>query len=445
METLDGSTLSIFWSFPFIGLLISLALMPVIFPTIWHKHYGKISLLWALTTLVPLFGYFGTNITFHTLLETYLHHFIPFIIFVLTFYAICGGIRIDMSCHATPLLNTMFFAFATFLANWIGTIGAAMLFIRPLLHINKHRPHQRHLVIFFIFLVCNIGGCLTPLGDPPLFLGFLNGVDFFWPFANLLGPFLTASITLLFIFYLFDLYYAKQEMPSTKAETIIFKVKIQGARNLLLLGLAIAVISISGVWHSKIVLSFFGTPLPLQNLLRDLLLLGLTALSLTGSSQRIHLKNAFTWSPFKEVCILFAAIFMTAAPVFAILHAGSEGALAGVQNLINNNGHPHHLLYFWLTGILSSLLDNAPTYLIFFNMAGGNAQALMTTYAQTLTAISLGAVFMGALTYIGNAPNFMVKAIAEEHEIKMPSFVGYLKWSVLLLIPLFILVGWLWI
>jgi Na+/H+ antiporter NhaD/arsenite permease-like protein len=419
--------------------------MPVLFPTIWHKHYGKISLAWALATLIPLVSYFGKAVTVHTLLDTYIHHFIPFIIFVLVFYTICGGIKIDIICRATALLNTMYIAFATILASWIGTIGAAMLFIRPLLHINKRRAHQRHLVIFFIFLVCNIGGSLTPLGDPPLFLGFLNGVDFFWTTANLMGPFLTAAIPLLCIFYLFDRSLSNRETSSPRTEPITVKVRIQGGRNILFLGLAIAIISISGVWHSKIILSFFGTSIPLQNLLRDLFLLILTFLSLNASPQKIRQENAFTWSPFKEVCIIFAAIFMTAAPVFSILQAGSEGAFAGLLNLINHNGQQNHHLYFWLTGILSSLLDNAPTYLIFFNMAGGDAQELMTTYARTLTAISLGAVFMGALTYIGNVPNFMVKAIAEEHAIKMPSFLGYLKWSVLLLVPLFIILGWLWI
>jgi Na+/H+ antiporter NhaD/arsenite permease-like protein len=442
---LNGASLSVFWGLPFIGLLGSLASMPVLMPQLWHKYYGKIALLWTLTILIPLWAYFGLNVTLHTIFETYVHHFFPFIIFILAFYTICGGIKIDISCRATPMFNTTYVAFATFLANWIGTTGAAMLFIRPLLHINQHRDQKKHLVIFFIFLVCNIGGCLTPLGDPPLFLGFLNGVDFIWPFVHLMGPFLTTATPLLFVFYLFDRHFTSREIKPLGDKPIVFKVKILGGHNILFLGLAIAAISLSGVWKMTFNFHVFGMSVSLQGIIRDLFLIGLVFLSLWTTPSRIRKQNSFTWVPLKEVAIIFAAIFITAAPLFAILHAGSEGAFSGLLNLINNEGQPHNMLYYWLTGIMSSLLDNAPTYLMFFNMAGGDAESLMTTYATTLTAISLGAVFMGALTYIGNAPNFMVKAIAEENEIKMPSFLGYLKWSTVILIPIFIIIGWLWL
>jgi len=442
---LDGSTLSIWWSLPFLTYLFLLAMMPVLAGQFWHKHYGKISIGWGLITLLTLVGTYGLPVTQYTVIETYMHHFIPFIIFILTFYVICGGINIDIVCRASPLVNVVFLSFAAFLASWIGTTGAAMLFIRPFLHMNRNLYRRHHLVIFFIFLVCNIGGALTAVGDPPLFLGFLNGVDFFWPLIHLMGPFLTIMIPLLGIFYLVDGYLSRQILLKPQSEKVEFRVKILGIRNFVLLGLALTVIILSGIWHPNVTCVFFGVKLTLESLLRDFILVILTLLSLRFTPKVVRNANAFSWGPLKEVFIIFATIFLIAAPMFAILKAGNQGAFAGLVKLINNNDQPHNLLYYWLTGGLSAFLDNAPTYLIFFNLAGGNASSLMVNHPDTLAAISLGAVFMGALTYIGNAPNFMVKAIAEEQHIRMPSFMGYLGWSFLFLIPLLILVGWLWL
>lgn len=436
---LDGTILSLYWGVPFISYLIALAALPVLAPHFWHRHYGKVACIWSSITLICLAWSFGIPVAFHTTLETYLHHFIPFIIFIFTFYAICGGIKIDITSRASPLFNLSYLSCVVLLASWIGTTGAAMLFIRPFLKVNQHRTECRHLVIFYIILVCNIGGTLTPIGDPPLFLGFLNGVDFFWPTVHLLGPFLTAAIPLLLMFYLVDRYYANSN------DSVKFKIKIAGKRQSILLGLTILTIISSGMWHSQVSITIYGVHLTLPSILRDSILLILALISLKVSTRAYRVANSFSWAPFQEVFIIFATIFIIAAPMFAMLHAGAQGSFAGLFDILNKNNQPQDLMYFWLTGVLSAFLDNAPTYLVFFNLAGGKASSLMTTYAGTLTAISLGAVFMGALTYIGNAPNFMVKAIAEEHAIKMPSFIGYLAWSLTLLLPLLFLVAWLWI
>ncbi len=447
---LDGSTMSLWWVLPFAGVLLSLAIMPIIAGDFWHHHFGKISGAWALVALGMIAYTFGMGSAVHEILETYLHHFIPFIIFILSLYVICGGIKIDITTKANPYFNTFFLGVTTFIASWIGTTGAAMLFIRPFLHVNQGRECRRHLVIFFIFLVCNIGGSLTAVGDPPLFLGFLNGVDFFWPTIHMFAPFLTVTIPLLMIFYFFDKRAFKKENGAFKEaqegrEDDRFIVRLGGRRNLLLLLCAVATIILSGVWKTPLGVNIGGVFLRAPDVARDLILLLLTYLSIFYGNKRVRSENQFTWEPFMEVLKVFAAIFITAAPVIAILKVGSAGALSDLVQLVNTAEGPHNGLYYWITGGLSAVLDNAPTYLVFFNLAGGNASELMTTLSQTLLAVSAGSVFMGALTYIGNAPNFMVKAIAEQDRIAMPSFFGYMIWSVGILVPLFVLVALLWI
>lgn len=447
---LDGTALTLWWAFPFAGILLSLALMPIIAGHFWHNHFGKVAAAWTLITLGMISYNFGLGAALHEVLLTYLHEFIPFIIFILSLYVICGGIKIDITTKPTPYFNTVFLAITTFIASWIGTTGAAMLFIRPFLHVNEQRPNKRHLVIFFIFLVCNIGGSLTALGDPPLFLGFLNGIDFFWPTTHLFGPFLTVTIPLLIIFYFFDKHIfkkegIKKESLKTQEKDDSFTVSFGGRRNLLFLLCAIAVIVLSGIWKSKEGFYIGEVFLTYPNVARDITLLLLTFISLHYGNKRVRSDNHFTWGPFMEVFKVFAAIFITAAPVIAILKAGEQGAFSGLVQLVNTNEGFENDLYYWFTGGLSAFLDNAPTYLVFFNLAGGNPTELMGPLSHTLIAISSGAVFMGALTYIGNAPNFMVKAIAEQNRISMPSFFGFMIWSLLILVPLFILVDLLWI
>ena len=297
------------------------------------------------------------------------------------------------------------------------------------------------MFVFFIFLVAIIGGSLTPLGDPPLFLGFLKGVDFFWTTSAMFLPMLFMAVSLLTIFFGLDTFLYNREENHPVPETVE-KLGIKGSINLLLLVGVIGSVLLSGFWHPHISFSVYHVEVELQNIARDVLLILLTMASWKITSMEIREANEYTWFPIVEVAKLFAGIFITIIPAIAILKAGTSGALSSVITSVSNEAGPINYMYFWATGILSSFLDNAPTYLVFFNTAGGDASVLMGELSQTLLAISAGAVFMGANTYIGNAPNFMVKSISESSGIEMPSFFGYLfKWSLPILFPLFIVVS----
>jgi Na+/H+ antiporter NhaD/arsenite permease-like protein len=324
----------------------------------------------------------------------------------------------------------------------MGTTGAAMLLIRPLLRANAHRRYRVHSVVFFIFLVANIGGALTPLGDPPLFLGFLKGVDFFWTTTHLFPLFLVAVLVLLTVYFGIDsVLYRREGCPVPRREPgePARKLGIKGSINLVLLLTIVASVLMSGIWKPGIVLHLYGTHLELQNIVRDLLMIAIALTSLHLTHQDYRIMNGFSWDPILEVAKLFLGIFLSMIPAIAILRAGATGALAPIINMVSENGQPVNAMYFWLTGLLSSFLDNAPTYLVFFNTAGGDPMHLMRAWADTLTAIAAGAVFMGANTYIGNAPNFMVRSIAIDQGVPMPSFFGYMAWSCGILIPCFIL------
>src|SRR3990167_186553 len=439
VESLPGQELSLWWVLPFVGMLLSLALMPLFAIHIWEAHYGKIALAWSLMTLFALVNFFGIDVAYGEASKTFFHHYLPFIIIIGALYTIAGGIKIDIHSPGTPLVNTTLLAFGTFLAGWIGTTGASMLLIRPLLFINAHRKTRVHQVVFFIFLIANVGGALTPLGDPPLFLGFLNGVDFFWPLKNLVFDILLIVIPLLLIFYGIDTYFSWKEGHGEGHQRV--RVSIKGQFNGLLFLGVIGLVLMSGVGQSSLLIPIGITSLELFDGLRDMGLILLTILSFALTPQEIHKENHFSWEPLKEVAKLFFGIFMTVIPVISILEAGQDGALAPLISLVEVNGVPKNVMYFLLTGGLSSFLDNAPTYLIFFHMAGGDANTLMTTLVRTLEAISLGSVFLGAMTYIGNAPNFMVKTIAESRKVPMPSFFGYMAWSLIILLPLFLLLS----
>ncbi len=437
---LDGSTLSIFWVIPFAGILLSIALFPLIAPQIWHHNFGKISFFWAAIFIIPFLVMKGFPITLYELIHVSLLEYIPFIILLLALFTISGGVRLTGSLVGKPMTNLVLILVGTFFASWMGTTGAAMLLIRPLIRANAQRQYKVHTIVFFIFLVANIGGSLTPLGDPPLFLGFLKGVSFFWTTSAMLKPMLFMVISLAIIYFIIDSYLFNQEKAIEDDEEN-HKLGLEGAFNLLLLCGVIASVLLSGFWQPDIHFTVYHVEVELQNLARDILLLMLTMISWKMTSQTIREANEYTWFPIVEVAKLFAAIFVTIIPAIAILKAGTKGALSSVIESVSNNGEPVNYMYFWLTGILSSFLDNAPTYLVFFNTAGGDPATLMTTHYNTLLAISAGAVFMGANTYIGNAPNFMVKSIAESTGIEMPSFFGFLvKYSLPILIPLYFIV-----
>jgi len=433
---LEGGDLSILWVVPFVGILLSIAIFPLVASDFWHHNFGKISAFWATLFILPFMLSQGWQITLYEVLHVGLLEYIPFIILLLALFTISGGVQLTGSLVGTPIINTAIILVGTLLASWMGTTGAAMLLIRPLLRANKERKYKVHIVVFFIFLVANIGGSLTPLGDPPLFLGFLKGVDFFWTTKAMFLPMLFMVISLLIIFYIYDSIQFKKEEPLPQVSSKE-KIGIKGSFNLLLIFGVVCSVLLSGFWKPNIEFTIYHVHVELQNIIRDILLLLLAYGSWKLTIKEIREANEYTWFPIQEVAKLFAGIFITIIPAIAILKAGTSGALAGIINSVSSDSGPVNNMYFWLTGILSSFLDNAPTYLVFFNTAGGDPQVLMGELSQTLLAISAGAVFMGANTYIGNAPNFMVKSIAESSGIEMPSFFGYFLYSLIILFPLF--------
>jgi Na+/H+ antiporter NhaD/arsenite permease-like protein len=446
---IDGAALSAWWAVPFAGVLLSIAIMPLAALRIWHHHYGKIALGWMLAFLVPYALLHGAGQAGSVLVHTLLAEYIPFIILLTALFTVAGGIYIRGNLKGSPVTNVALIAIGGVLASLMGTTGAAMLLIRPLIRANDNRKHVAHVVVFFIFIVANIGGSLTPLGDPPLFLGFLKGVDFFWTLTHIFPETLFASGVLLVLFFAIDSYWYRKEgvlapdpTPDTRAPETF---GIEGGINFLLLLAIMGLVLMSGLWKPGTALVVSGTPVELQQIVRDLLLVGVILLSLAITPRAVREQNQFSWGPMQEVAKLFIAIFVTMIPVLAMLKAGSAGPFAAVTRAVTDgSGQPLPWAYFWYTGALSSFLDNAPTYLVFFNLAGGDPKTLMTTLAPVLAAISAGAVFMGANTYIGNAPNFMVKAIAEDRGIRMPSFFGYMAWSVAVLVPLFIVMTFIW-
>jgi Na+/H+ antiporter NhaD/arsenite permease-like protein len=435
---LDGSLLGLAWVIPFAGLLLSIAILPLVAHGLWHRHYGKIAAAWALALLVPFAATFGFEAALFEVVHTLVLEYLPFIVLLYALYTVSGGVRLTGRIRPSPATNTGLLAGGTLLANVMGTTGAAMLLIRPLLHSNAGRKHGIHVVVFFIFLVANIGGSLTPLGDPPLFLGFLKGVAFFWTTRHMAAPFLLTAGLVLAVFYFIDRYYFARDGHVPHPPTPDFG--LEGIHNIVLLGAIAAAVLMSGFWRPGTGFTVYHVEIALQNLVRDVLLLIIAGISLVWTPAKARAANYFSWFPIVEVAKLFAAIFVTIVPAIAILRAGEGGALGFLVRALSENGQPVNALYFWATGLLSSFLDNAPTYLVFFNTASGDPDHLMGGLTQTLLAISAGAVFMGAMTYIGNAPNFMVRSIAEEHGLKMPSFFGYMAWSVTILIPVFAIV-----
>ncbi len=439
-EGLDGRGFGFVWALPFVGILLSIAVLPLMAPHAWEHHQGKIAALWALLVAVPLLLTQGAGVTAGALAHAFLLEYVPFILLLLVLFTTAGGILVAGNIHGTPLVNTALLTIGALLASFIGTTGASMVMIRPVLRANDHRKHNVHVIVFFIFMVSNLGGALTPLGDPPLFLGFLKGVDFFWTTKHLALETLLASAIVLVVFFLLDLWFHKREafVPDPTPDR---RVRVRGLVNIPLIGVVIAAILMSATWKPGVALTVFGVPLEWQNILRDAVFVAVALASMALTKREYREANGFSWGPIIEVAKLFAGIFTAMIPVLAMLRAGESGAFAPLVAIVTNaDGTPNNVAYFWLTGALSSFLDNAPTYLVFFELAGGDAQVLMTKGALTLAAISCGAVFMGANSYIGNAPNFMVYAIARSAGVRMPSFFGYMLWSGAILLPTFVVV-----
>jgi Na+/H+ antiporter NhaD/arsenite permease-like protein len=439
-----GEFLPLWSCIPFACMLLSIALFPLITPEFWHHHFGKVSAFWSASLGIPfLIAYKG--LALYEILHIILADYVPFIILLWSLYTIAGGILLRGTLRGTPIVNLVMLIIGTILASWMGTTGAAMLLIRPFLRANNYRKNRTFMVVFFIFLVANIGGSLTPLGDPPLFLGFLHGVTFFWTF-KIIPHMLVVVILLLIIYFITDSYfYRKEGVTAPEEEGVKEPLKLEGVHNFLFLAGVVGSVLISGMvdWGE---VNTIGIHRAVQDWVRDGMLIIMGILSMVTTPVQLREDNEFTWFPIIEVAYLFIGIFITMIPCLLILKAGSYGALAF---LIDSVKQPAH--YFWVTGALSSFLDNAPTYLTFFNTALGSfypgmleAQSvilLMADKAIYLKAISAGAVFFGACSYIGNAPNFMVRSISEEAGTPMPSFFGYiLKYALVFLIPPFVVV-----
>lgn len=440
-----GDAMSLIWAVPFLGTLLSIALIPLIMPRLWHDHYGKIVGVWSFGLVSSLLSVFGIETTTHALMHTLLLDYIPFIILLGTLFILSGGLWIRAKFKGSPLTNTALLGFGTLLASIIGTTGALVLLIRPLIKANEGREKRAHLIIFLIFLVGNIGGSLSPLGDPPLFLGYLNGIDFLWVTEYLFAPCLVVSLPLLFLFYWVDRWFLKRESSlhhPTVRQRLTFEVG--GKINFLLLGSLVSAILLTSKWQNSGTLILFDISLTISSLTRDFSLLFLSILSWKLTPQEYRKANGFSFEPFKEVIKIFLCIFITVLPVLSILEMGENGPLGfAMKALKDGSDTPSSFAYFWATGLFSAFLDNAPTYLVFFKTAGGDPKYLMKEGSELLMAISCGAVFMGALSYIGNAPNFMAKVIAEEQGVKMPSFFVYIVLACVILLPLFILFNWI--
>lgn len=438
-----GEILPLYSCIPFAMMLLSIALLPLIAGNFWHHHFGKISAFWATTLALP-FVYAYKGLAVYEILHIILADYVPFIILLWALFTISGGILLKGTLRGTPATNTIIILIGTILASWMGTTGAAMLLIRPFLRANDYRKNKTFMVVFFIFLVANIGGALTPLGDPPLFLGFLHGVSFFWTF-KILPHMLSVTAILIVVYFALDTYYFKKEGAKIPDDGEKKPLRLVGTYNFIFLAGVVGSVLMSGIVDLGEI-STFGVHRAAQDWLRDILLIVFGIGSLMATPKTLREENEFSWFPIIEVAYLFIGIFITMIPCLLLLKAGTKGQFAFLINAVKEPVH-----YFWITGTLSAFLDNAPTYLTFFNTALGSfysqlteAQAvplLMTENAIYLQAISSGAVFFGACSYIGNAPNFMVKSIASEAGIQMPSFFGYIiKYSIVFLIPSFVIV-----
>ncbi len=448
METELGALLPAWSALPFVGMLLSIALLPLLAPSFWHHHFPKVTAGWALVLLVP-FLIAHPQASWAAVAHTTIVDYVPFLILIATLFTIGGGIHVRGGPRGTPSGNATLLAVGTALASLVGTTGAAMLVIRPLLRANERRRHRAHTVVFFIFMVANIGGALTPLGDPPLFLGFLHGVPFFWTLV--VAPhMLTVAAIVLGVYLLVDVIQWRREdaIVRERPEGPREPLRVEGALNLAFLAGVLAAVIASGLWHGPTI-PLLGAHQQVENLLRDVVLLTMLTGSWLTTPAAVRAANGFSWGPIREVAILFAGIFATIIPALEMLQAGEHGALAFVIRAVRTPAH-----FFWASGVLSSFLDNAPTYLTFLSSALGRlfpgvpereaVGRLIVEHPSHLQAIATGSVFMGANSYIGNAPNFMVKSIAEEAGVPMPSFFGYIgRYSLPVLIPTFLLATWL--
>lgn len=406
---------------PFAGVLLSFAILPGIMPRFWHRHLVFIICAWVVLGFVVQLMAHGAWAAAAAICEITIAEFMPFMVLLLTLYALGGGIAIKGGPWGRPAGNLLLLVAGTLLASVMGTIGASLLLIHPLLAANAGRRELRHLVLGFIILVSNCGGALSPLGDPPLLVGFLHGVPFSWPLIHLLPSLLVLAVPVLLLCFCVDVYLFRRDVRPVRQ-----KFAIRGGLNIVLLLLLMIVIPIEGVWHPG-VLRLFSFSMPGEQLAVMLFEIACIVLSEVYTPPSIRNLNRFAWGAMKEITILFFGVFATIPPVFALLkHA---------------NLAPDPLAWFWASGVASAVLDAAPTYLVFFEAAGGHAAALTAGSAQLLTAIAAGAVYFGPVTYLGNAPNLMIREIAARRGVKMPGFFQYAGVMILVMTPIYVLIS----
>ena len=441
------TTVPIWLCIPFAGLLLCIALLPLIRPKWWEEHQGLVSAAWIAAMAVTFCLVYGAGKTAETVLECIVNDYLTFIVLLFGLFCVSGNITMEGDFAGSPRVNVGLLAMGTLLASCIGTTGASMLMVRPVIKMNAWRKRKKHIMVFFIFMVSNMGGCLTPIGDPPLLMGFMRGVPFFWS-LKLLPVLLLNMVILLFVFYHLDKRAYRKDIAQGRKPDIskpYTEFRIDGMHNLLFIVMIVAAVILSGLLPTTAAfqdaagnvrgIHLLGEVVFTYPAMIEIALILLAAfLSFRTTRKSIRKRNHFTWGPIREVAVLFIGIFITMQPALMLLK--TVGPSLGISQ-------PWQM--FWSTGLLSSFLDNTPTYLVFLTTAGtlgftgGIATSLGTVPVGVLAAISCGAVFMGANTYIGNAPNFMVKSISEENGVLMPSFFGYILWSVVFLVPVFLI------
>lgn len=421
--------------------------MPLVKGEWWEAHQPLMVGFWIAAMVLPFIAVYGAGKTVETVLECTVNDYLTFIILLFGLFCVSGNITMEGDFAGSPRINVGLLALGTLLSSCIGTTGASMLMVRPVIKMNSWRKRKSHIMVFFIFMVSNMGGCLTPIGDPPLLMGFMRGVPFFWS-LHLLPMLLFNMAILLFAFYHLDKWAYRRDIAEGRKPDISkpgTEFRIDGLHNIVFLLMIVGAVILSGVLpgmpafqdgagNVKGIHIFGEVTLSFPALIEIAVILLAAWLSFRTTKQEIRRRNHFTWGAIKEVAVLFIGIFITMQPALMLLK--SVGPELGLTQ-------PFQL--FWATGALSSFLDNTPTYLVFLTTAGtlgitsGIATSLGTVPAKLLSAISCGAVFMGANTYIGNAPNFMVKSISDENGVNMPSFFGYMLCSLAFLVPVFII------
>lgn len=431
--------ISLAFCIPFIGMLLSIAIFPLIAGKWWEKKKQYIVILWSLLFLIPFAVKYSAGVMGETLLDIVLNDYMTFIILLFGLFCVSGNIAIKGNFSGAPKVNVILLLIGTLLSSWIGTTGASMIMIRPIMRANAWRKRKVQIIVFFIFLVSNIGGCLTPVGDPPLLMGFMRGVPFFWS-LHLLPVFILNTAILLVVFFFLDRRAYRKDIAEGHAPELTAEktnVRIEGIHNIIFIVMIVVAVILSGALSSlplfeKGVSLTENINLSTASVIEVAIILLAAFLSMKTTKKDVRIENQFSWAAIQEVAILFIGIFITMEPALLFLEA--HGASLGLQ-------HPWQM--FWAAGALSSFLDNTPTYLVFLTTAGtlGAATGITTSVGTIapvmLKAISCGAVCMGANTYIGNAPNFMVRSMAEEGGVRMPSFFGYMAWSGSILIPVF--------